>query len=148
MLVDKGNPQSIQKLEDLTKDGLKIGTTDPAASTLGDISHQLIKATGKFPQVEKNIVMMADTAHILIQSMEAGGKLDVVLVYEANIQHLEDRFDAIPLTQEKATAVQNMAARKDTPYPFLAQRLMEKLSSADSKRRFEQLGFTWVGPKN
>ena len=148
MLVDKGNPQSIQKLEDLTKDGLKIGTTDPAASTLGDISHQLIKATGKFPQVEKNIVMMADTAHILIQSMEAGGKLDVVLVYEANIQHLEDRFDAIPLTQEKATAVQNMAARKDTPYPFLAQRLMKKLSSADSKRRFEQLGFTWVGPTN
>ena len=148
MLVKKGNPHEIQTLEDLAKPGIKVGTTDPAASTLGDISHQLIKATGTFPEVEKNIVMMADTAHTLIQSMEAGEKLDVVLVYEANIQHLNDRFDYITLTQNMATAVQNVAARKDTDFPFLAERLMSALASADSKRRFEQLGFKWVGPSN
>jgi molybdate transport system substrate-binding protein len=148
LLVKKGNPHEVQKLEDLAKPGIKVGTTDPAASTLGDISHQLIKATGKFPEVEKNIVMMADTAHTLIQSMEAGEKLDVVMVYEANIQHLNDRFDYITLTQDMATAVQNVAAKKDTDFPNLAERLMSVLASADSKRRFEQLGFKWVGPSN
>ena len=148
LLVKKGNPLEIQKLEDLAKPGIQVGTTDPAASTLGDISHQLIKATGQFPEVEKNIVMMADTAHTLIQSMEAGDKLDVVMVYEANIQHLNDRFDYITLTQDMATAVQNVAAKKDTDFPNLAERLMSVLASADSKRRFEQLGFKWVGPSN
>ena len=29
--------------------------------------------------------MMADTAHTLVQTMEAGQKLDVALVYEANV---------------------------------------------------------------
>ena len=145
MLVAKGNPLQIKKLEDLSKPGLRVGTTDPQASTLGDISHQLIKATGVFPEVEKNIVMMADTAHTLIQSMEAGGKLDVALVYEANIQHLQDGFDYVKLTQERATAVQNVAARKDTPFALLAKRLVQHLASNDSQRRFEQVGFTWLG---
>ena len=145
MLVGKGNPHQVQKLEDLAKPGLRVGTTDPQASTLGDISHQLIKDTGAFLEVEKNIVMMADTAHTLIQSMEAGGKLDVALVYEANIQHLQDQFDYVTLSQERATAVQNVAARKDTPYPLLANRLVNYLASRDSQRRFEQVGFTWLG---
>ena len=145
LLVDKGNPHQVLKLEDLAKEGLRVGTTDPRASTLGALSHELIKAAGAFPQVEKNIVMMADTAHTLIQSMEAGQKLDVALVYEANIQHLKEKFDYVVLPQEKATAVQNVAARKDTPYPLLAKRLVGQLASSDSKRRFQQLGFTWLG---
>ena len=75
--------------------------------------------------------------------MEAGGKLDVVLVYEANIQHLKTKFDAVPLKPARAIAVQNIAARKDTAYPQLAQRLMSHVTSDASRRRFEQLGFNW-----
>ena len=40
-------------------------------------------------------------------------------------------------------AVQNVAANKTTPYPRLAKRLMTRLASATSRRRFEQLGFQW-----
>jgi hypothetical protein len=40
-------------------------------------------------------------------------------------------------------AVQNIAARKTTRYPRLAKRLMERLTSRTSRRRFEQLGFSW-----
>ena len=87
--------------------------------------------------------MMADTAHTLVQTMEAGRKLDVALVYEANIQHMKDRFATVPLKPKRALAVQNVAARKTTPYPRLAKRLMEYLTSQTSRRRFEQLGFNW-----
>jgi ABC-type molybdate transport system substrate-binding protein len=75
--------------------------------------------------------------------MEAGGKLDVVLVYEANIQHLKNKFDSVSLKPARAIAVQNIAARKDTAYPQLAQRLMSHVTSDASRRRFEQLGFNW-----
>ena len=54
-----------------------------------------------------------------------------------------DRFDAVPLQPKRALAVQNVAARKTTPYPQLARRLMEWLTSQTSRRRFEQLGFSW-----
>ena len=75
--------------------------------------------------------------------MEAGQRLDVVLVYEANIQHLKDRFDTVPLQPKSAVAIQNIAARKTTRYPQLSKRLMEHLTSQASRRRFEQLGFSW-----
>ena len=143
MLVAKGNPLGIQSLNDLDNPGLRIGTTDPKASTLGAMSHQLIRETGQFDEVKKNIVMMADTAHTLVQTMEAGEQLDVAMVYEANIQHLNERFEFVPLEKKYAIAVQNVAARKTTIYPNLASRLMTRLASITSRRRFEQLGFQW-----
>ena len=143
MLVAKGNPHGLRSLTDLSKPGLRIGTTDPRASALGALSHELCRETGQFDAIEPNILMMADTAHTLIQTMEAGGKLDVVLVYEANIQHLKNRFDTVILQPARALAVQNVAARKTTTYPRLAKRLMYRLTSAASRQRFEQLGFSW-----
>ena len=86
---------------------------------------------------------MADTAHTLVQTMEAGEQLDVAMVYEANIQHLNDRFEFVPLEKKYAIAVQNVAAKKTTIYPNLASRLMARLGSITSRRRFEQLGFQW-----
>ena len=143
LLVAKGNPKDVMKLEDLGQAGLRVGTTDPKASTLGALSHSLFRETGNFDTIKKNVVMMADTAHTLIQSMEAGGKLDVALVYEANIQHMKDRFHYLPLKSARAVAVQNVAAKKTTAYPQLARRLMERITSDTSRRRFEQLGFSW-----
>jgi len=143
MLVAKGNPLGIRSLADLAKRGLRVGTTDPKASTLGALSHELCRETGQFDAIQQNIAMMADTAHTLVQTMEAGRKLDVALVYEANIRHMKDRFATVPLQPKRALAVQNVAASKTTPYPRLAKRLMEHLTSQTSRRRFEQLGFNW-----
>ena len=103
----------------------------------------MFRETGQYDAITNNIAMMADTAHTLIQTMEAGERLDVVLVYEANIQHLKDRFDPVPLQPKSAVAIQNIAARKTTRYPQLSKRLMEHLTSQASRRRFEQLGFSW-----
>jgi len=147
MLVAKGNPKGLKDLAGLAQPGLKIGTTDPRASTLGALSHDLFRETGQYHAINKNVVVMNDTAHTLIQSMEAGEKLDVALVYEANIQHLKQKFDYVLIKPARAQAVQNIAANKNTAYPQLARRLMQHITSATSKRRFEQLGFQWVaGP--
>ncbi len=136
-----GNPFGIDLKVSSTRIVMLVAKGNPHG--IGALSHELCRETGQFDAIKKNIVMMADTAHTLIQTMEAGGKLDVVLVYEANIQHLKDRFDTVPLQPARAMAVQNIAARKTTRYPRLAKRLMERLTSRTSRRRFEQLGFSW-----
>lgn len=145
MLVKRGNPKGLQTLADLARPNLRIGVTEPKASTLGKLCEELFRETGQWDAIAKNINggVKHDTAHTLIQSMEAGGKLDVVLVYKANIQHLKNKFDFVPLKPARAIAVQNIAARKDTAYPQLAQRLMRHVTSDTSRRRFEQLGFNW-----
>ena len=53
------------------------------------------------------------------------------------------RYSALVYWPARAIAVQNIAARKDTAHPQLAQRLMRHLTSDASRRRFEQLGFNW-----
>jgi ABC-type molybdate transport system substrate-binding protein len=141
MLVSRGNPKGLRTLADLAQPGLRIGVTDPQASTLGKLCEELLRETGQWEDISKNIPVKHDTAHTLIQSIEAGGKLDVVLVYEANIQHLKTKFDAVPLKPARAVAVQNIAARKDTAYPQLAQRLMRHVTSDTSRLRFYQIFF-------
>ena len=146
------NRPGVYRMLDADGDPLYVGKSIRVRTRLlsyfrapaGDKAAKLIRETGKFDVIQENIEMMADTAHTLIQTMDAGEKLDVVLVYEANIQHLNERFVAVPLKAERAVAVQNVAARKDTLYPQLTKRLMLQLVSDTSRRRFEQLGFSWV----
>jgi molybdate transport system substrate-binding protein len=148
MLLRKGNPKEIAGLTDLSEPGLRIGITDSRASTLGTLTEKLFDSTGQGSAIRENVAFKTDTAHLLIQNMDGGEKLDVVLVYEANVQHLKEKFVFFPLQSASAIAIQNVAAKKTTPYPQLAERLVEQLTSEDSRRRFEQLGFTWEANKS
>jgi len=145
LLVNKGNPKGLDggNLSNLTTSGLRIGITNSAASTLGYLSEQLFEESGQKAAIMKNVVYKPVTAHLLIQNIEGGENLDVVLVYEANVQHLKQNFDFLPIPSPHAIAIQNVAAKKTTPHPELARRLMEQITSEISQRRFKQLGFTW-----
>ncbi|MFT5496917.1 MAG: molybdate transport system substrate-binding protein [Kiritimatiellia bacterium] len=145
MLVRKGNPKGIRTLKDLAQPGLAIGTTDPKVSTLGDLSHQLLRDAGVMNAIElqKSIAVTTPTAHELILQMEGHGKLDVALVYEANCNELLDTFDLVPVDHPLATAVQNIAVARKSRYPDLSARLMKQILSVQSRERFESNGFTW-----
>lgn len=144
-LVRKGNPKGIHSLKDLARADLEIGTTDPAMSTLGDLSWQMFRDTGVVAAIEtnKSVVVTTPTAHELIAQMQGHQKLDVTLVYRANCQNLDDRFELVAIDHPKARAVQNVAVARATPFPLLAQRLMEMMTSAESRRRFVENGFHW-----
>ena len=70
-------------------------------------------------------------------------KLDVALVYEANCQNLSDDFEIVPVDNERAVAVQNIATSQQSLYPALISRLKQALTSATSQKRFELNGFQW-----
>ncbi|MEM7231870.1 MAG: substrate-binding domain-containing protein [Planctomycetota bacterium] len=143
MLVRKDNEIEISKIQDLAKPGVKLGITDPRASALGDLSVELMKELNLWSAVEKNVRVRSPTAHELISQMLNKQSLDVALVYEANCQNLPPSLGIIPLEHPHAKAVQNMAASKSTPFPFLVSRLMSALRSPESKTRFLKNGFSW-----
>jgi molybdate transport system substrate-binding protein len=148
MLVRKGNPKGIDSLKDLLKPDIAIGTTDPQMSTLGALSHAMFEEFGIKKSIEKNqsIVVTAPTAHELILQMEGHGKLDVVLVYEANCQHLEESVETVAIDHPMAHATQNIAAARQTKYPHLMARLMSEMLSSRSRESFLNHGFKWEGP--
>jgi hypothetical protein len=45
-----------------------------------------------------------------------------------------------------AVAEQPFGIAKDSPYPRLAERLLDAIRSAESQGRFEKEGFRWVDP--
>ena len=145
LLVRKGNPKGIRTIADLAKDDISIGTTNPRMSTLGDLSWQLFEDEGIKPTLEekKSVIVMTPTAHELIMQMTGHGKLDVALVYEANCQQLSEEFEVVPVEEDGALAVQNIATARDTPYPALSSRLTKAIRSEVSRKRFEVQGFTW-----
>ncbi len=145
MLVRSKNPWKIESIEDLAQPGLKIGTTDPEVSTLGHLSHRLLEMAGIYDTIQENesIILQSPSAHELLLQMTTTDKLDVVMVYRANCNHLSSEFELVRVEYPEALAVQNIAIGKQARYPALSRRLVEALRSAESKQRFEGLGFQW-----
>jgi len=144
ILVRKDNPLKVTSLKDLTKEGLKVGTTDRRKSTLGHLSWKLFKEFGTEEKMNENVVVTAPTAHKLITQFMAHNKLDAVLVYRANCSQVLDEYELISIPHKLATAIQNIGISKKSKYPLMMSRLIESLKSLKSKNRYDKIGFKWA----
>ncbi len=145
MLVHKGNPKKIEKLEDLTREGLAVGVADEKLSALGRLTADLLKERGIYDGVVKNRKASSPTAHFLVMQLVESDKLDAAIVYRANCYHIleQQQADIVPIDHERANAIQPFAIHRQAKYPQLTQRLQDALITAKSRERFQKLGFRW-----
>lgn len=143
--VPKGNKHGLKTLKDLAKPGLKVGVGHEQQCALGAITKETFLKTGTYAAVQKNIVVQSPSGDLLIVQLR-GGSLDVVLAYQSNVTPYANEIDGIPVIGIPcAKPEQPLAIGKNSPYPQLAQRLEAALQTAESKRRFEAMGFGWEG---
>ena len=71
------------------------------------------------------------------------GSLDVVLVYRSNTAYVRDRCEVVAIPGAASRASQPFAIAKGAKYPHLLRRLLDAIRGAESRRRFEALGFGW-----
>ena len=144
LLVQKGNPKGIATLADLCRDGLKVGLAHPEKSALGALTVRLLEHEGLHERfvATGNLVVDSPTADYLVTQISAGG-LDAVIVYRSNAAHALDRLDLIELPGEAALATQPYAVAQATSHPRLMERLLDAILRAESRTRFEELGFQW-----
>ncbi len=143
MVVRKGNPLRVATLSDLANKKIKIGTTDPKVSTMGSLSYEMFKDVGIMESIAEQISTVP-SAHELVGNIASHTAIDVALVYRANCNMLDAQgFDLVTINHPLALATQNMATAKQTPYPHLAQRLLDFLRTKKSQVRFEHEGFQW-----
>jgi molybdate transport system substrate-binding protein len=145
----KGNPNGIRELRDLAKPGLRVGVGHEQQCALGALTKETFLRTGIYAAVQKNIVVQLPTGDFLINQLRSGAKsfkaaLDVAVVYRSNVTPFEDELAAIPITGIPCAAPQQpIAVSKTAGDPELAGRLLRALESAESRQRFEALGFGW-----
>ena len=140
--VPKGNPKNIRTLSDLAQPGLRVGLSNADQATLGYMTKAILKETGLYDSVMKNVVVTVPTSDFLINQMRAGG-LDAAIVYRVNVVPQLEHFEAIALPADKAKAVQPFAVRGDSANRRLSERLLAFLKA--NKGAFEEAGFTWTG---
>ncbi len=143
--VPKGNPRGIASLQDLTKEGLKLGVANAKQSALGALTERMLEGTGLLQGVMTNVRSQTPTADMLVNQLRAGG-LDAVIVYEANISQVREHLDIVRIDLPSAKAVQPFAVARDSPSKHLAQRLLDAIASAESQEKYKKAGFQWLYP--
>ena len=147
IVLRKGNPNTydengkptVTELADLGKSGLRLGVGHENNCALGAITKQTFVAKGVYANVIKNIKVTSPTGDMLINQLRAKS-LDVVVAYRSNVAPFDD-LEGFPV--EKVTCAQPIAISKSTSNPEMSKRLTEFLRTAESRERFEKLGFGW-----
>jgi molybdate transport system substrate-binding protein len=146
ILVQPGNPSGIVTLAHLSRPGLRVGLAHPEKSALGALTRQLLDAEGELEAIHDsgNLKVESPTGDLLVNQLRAGS-LDATIVYASNAALAGEEAQAIALDLDGALAVQPFAIQRDSASKDLLQRLLDQLLSTESRRRFEELDFRWLG---
>ena len=138
----KSLEEPVRTLLDLARPGLKVGVCNQKQSTLGFMTHGMLKSSGLESAVRKNIVFEAATADVLINQLQTGA-LDAAIVYEVNALLRSEELDYVTIKHPGAKAVQPFGVRVGSPRERLARRLEDHFRA--HPEAFEEAGFIWRG---
>lgn len=144
ILVPKGNPKNILTLQDLARPGLQIGLANPEQSALGALCKRMLEQVGIYDEVVKNVAVNTPTADLLVNQISVG-KLDAVIVYQANCPNVKDTLTLVAIDHPAAKAIQPFATYRNSRHKHLVERFLVKLQSAPSQQKFIDTGFRWRG---
>jgi molybdate transport system substrate-binding protein len=142
ILVQKGNPHGIKKLKDLSKPGLRVGIGHEKQCAMGVLTQRTLKEDRSTEAVMKNVKVQSPTGDMLVNQMLTGS-LDAVIAYITNAAGHAERLEALAISIPCAFADQPFAVGKESRHRFLAGRLLDAIRAEDSRRTFEENGFTW-----
>ena len=144
LLTQQGNPEDVRALADLVRPGLRVGLAHPEKSALGELTRRLLVEEDLYEtfMASGNGLVESATGDYLVNQLRTGS-LDAVIVYASNAAAVREELHLAILPQPGATASQPFAIARDTAHAHLLERLQEALVSAESRRRFEALGFEW-----
>lgn len=147
ILVQKGNPLDIKTLRDVAKKGIRVGVGHEKQCAMGWLTQNTLREGGVQKEVMENVTVQSPTGDMLVNQLRAGS-LDAAIAYLSNAAGSSETLDAIQIKGLScAVATQPFAVADGSPNSHLAERLFQKICSAESKEIFEAEGFRWQEPK-
>lgn len=142
IIVAKGNPLKIAKVEDLAKPGVRLGLAHPEKSAMGALTKNMLVAMGNYELVCKNLKMDSPTGDLLVNSLLTGS-LDAIIACNSNAKNVLDKVDIVRIDHPLAKAVQPYAVGKASKNKQLMTRFLQLIESPGSSNRFVDAGFSW-----
>ena len=143
IVVQPGNPMGIGSLEDLCREGVRIGVA--VGGCLKSVWDDVCSKAGLTERIRVNIVEHADACGTLMGLIHQG-KVDAVFGWNAFKNVWPDTCDVVELPGDiqvfRSTAVQVIAY---TRVEDLSKRLIGFLTSPEGKRIYEEYG--WIHGK-
>jgi len=143
IMVPKGNPKNIASLRDLTKPGLRVGIGHEKQCAMGWITQNTFRESGLQQELMSNVAVQTPTGDMLVNQLRTGA-LDAAVAYLSNAAGAAEFLDAVEIQGIPcSTATQPWSVAKNSKYPLLADRLFQRICSAESQDVFEAEGFQW-----
>ncbi len=148
ILVQKGNPKSIQSLADLTLPGLDVGLGNPEVCAVGRKSLKLFEKNAiAMEDVRKNLRFQALTVNDLGNHIKLG-QLDAVIVWDAMAAYFADSGDVVAIPPDKnVISTVAVGVLTSSERPELASKLVEFIASDEGKAIFRKHHYTTELPE-
>lgn len=142
ILVQKGNPKSIEGLRDLLGPGVRLGLGDERACAIGRKSRKIFEKNGiSWTHVERNLKFKSVTVNELGMQIQAGS-LDAVIVWDAVAGYYADHGDEVPIPAEQnVISTVNVGVLGFTRHRPLAEKFVEFAASERGRAVFEKHGY-------
>jgi ABC-type molybdate transport system substrate-binding protein len=143
ILVPKGNPRRIAGLQDLTQAGLRVGIGHEKQCAMGWITQRTFEESGLTTKIMENVTVQTPTGDMLVNQLRTGS-LDAAVAYLSNAAGSAEFLDAVQIQGlQCSVATQPWAVLRQSRYPRLADRLFQRIRSAESQEIFAAEGFRW-----
>lgn len=100
LAVQKGNPQNITSIDDLTRPGLKVALSDPEYSTCGEMVRDLLQKKGIYDEVMANVGNRLTKGHNNLGNLLKTQVVDVVIMWNGVANTFKDDLDVVKTPYE------------------------------------------------
>ncbi len=147
ILVQKGNPKKISRLQDLLQPGLKLGLGDARTCAVGRTAKQIFaKNNIAWEDVEKNLAFQSLTVNELGMQIQAGS-LDAVIVWDAIAGYYSEHGTEVSIpTDQNVISTVEIAVLSFTRNRSLAEEFVDFAVSRQGKDIFAQHNYRTAPP--
>lgn len=148
ILVRKNNLKNIHGLQDLLKNGLKLGLGDAKACAIGRKTKQIFaKNNIAWEDVEKNVAFQSLTVNELGMQIQAGS-LDAVIVWDAIARYYSEHGTEVPIpVEQNVISTVNIGILTFTKDRSLAGQFVEFAASERGQSIFKQHNYRTEPPQ-
>jgi len=148
ILVQKGNPKNISRLQDLLKPGVRVGLGDPKACAIGRTTWQILSKSGITRQdLEDNLLYQSLTVNELGMQIQARS-LDAVIVWDAMAVYYSQYGDQAPIPpDDNIVSTVDVGILKFTKHREPAEKFVAFLTSKRGREIFTKHNYTVNPPK-
>jgi molybdate transport system substrate-binding protein len=105
LVVPQGNPQGLQRFEDLAREGLRVVLPNPEFSTCGEMVFGLLKKKGIQDAVQNNVGNDLVKHHATVGNHLKVGARDAGIMWNGVAHNFRDAVDIVPLPYEYDTEI-------------------------------------------